>query len=53
MDVQLDPRTANPWLVLSDDGRQVWDGDVEQNLVDSVERFDIAPCVLATRVIID
>lgn len=46
----MDPRTANPWLVLSDDGKQVWDGDVQQNLVDSAERFDIAPCVLATKV---
>lgn len=49
-DVHLDPGTANPWLVLSEDGRQVWDGDVEQNLVDIPERFDTAPCVLATRV---
>lgn len=49
-DVHLDPRTANPWLVLSEDGRQVWDGDVEQNLVDLPERFDTAPCVLSTRV---
>ncbi|XP_070849155.1 E3 ubiquitin-protein ligase TRIM39-like [Chaetodon trifascialis] len=48
-DVHLDPRTANPWLVLSKDGRQVWDGDVEQNLVDTPERFDTVPCVLATR----
>ncbi|XP_070785522.1 E3 ubiquitin-protein ligase TRIM39-like [Enoplosus armatus] len=47
-DVHLDPRTANTWLVLSEDGRQVWDGDVEQNLVDIPERFDTAPCVLAT-----
>lgn len=50
VDVDLDPRTANPWLVLSQDGRQVWDGDVEQSLVDTPERFDTAPCVLATRV---
>ncbi|XP_040887064.1 E3 ubiquitin-protein ligase TRIM39-like [Toxotes jaculatrix] len=49
VDVQLDPRTANPWLVLSEDGRQVCDGDVEQNLVDIQERFDTAPCVLATQ----
>ncbi|XP_041821416.1 E3 ubiquitin-protein ligase TRIM39 isoform X2 [Chelmon rostratus] len=47
-DVHLDPRTANPWLVLSEDGRQVRDGDVEQNLVDTPERFDTAPCVLST-----
>ncbi|XP_056156100.1 E3 ubiquitin-protein ligase TRIM39-like isoform X2 [Lampris incognitus] len=49
VDVHLDPRTANPWLVLSDDGMRVWDGEVEQRLPDSPERFDIAPCVLANR----
>ncbi|KAM9335802.1 E3 ubiquitin-protein ligase TRIM39-like [Symphorus nematophorus] len=49
VDVHLDPGTANPWLVLSKDGKQVRDGDVEQNLVDIPERFDTAPCVLATR----
>ncbi|XP_039997240.1 E3 ubiquitin-protein ligase TRIM39-like isoform X2 [Xiphias gladius] len=49
VDVHLDPRTANPWLVLSEDGRQVWDGDVEQNQSDIPERFDTAPCVLATQ----
>ncbi|XP_023277541.1 E3 ubiquitin-protein ligase TRIM39-like isoform X2 [Seriola lalandi dorsalis] len=48
-DVHLDPGTANPWLVLSEDGTQVWDGDVEQNLVDIPERFDTAPCVIATQ----
>ncbi len=50
VDVYLDPRTANPWLVLSEDGKQVRDGNAEQNLVDTPERFDTAPCVLATRV---
>ncbi|XP_029311027.1 E3 ubiquitin-protein ligase TRIM39-like [Cottoperca gobio] len=49
VDVHLDPRTANSWLVLSEDGRQIWDGDVEQNLEDRPERFDTAPCVLASR----
>ncbi|KAF3836914.1 hypothetical protein F7725_004378, partial [Dissostichus mawsoni] len=49
VDVLLDPRTANPWLLLSENGRQIWDGDVEQNLEDTPERFDTAPCVLATR----
>ncbi|XP_056298531.1 E3 ubiquitin-protein ligase TRIM21 isoform X2 [Pseudoliparis swirei] len=49
VDVHLDPRTANTWLVLSEDGRQIWDGAVEQNLADIPERFDTAPCVLATK----
>ncbi|XP_030018378.1 E3 ubiquitin-protein ligase TRIM39-like [Sphaeramia orbicularis] len=49
VEVHLDPSTANPWLVLSEDGRQVHDGDVEQNLSDLPQRFDTAPCVLATR----
>ncbi|XP_069374841.1 E3 ubiquitin-protein ligase TRIM39 [Paralichthys olivaceus] len=48
-DVRLDPRTANPWLVLSEDRRQVWDGDVEKNLVAIPERFDTARCVLASQ----
>ncbi|XP_012713537.2 E3 ubiquitin-protein ligase TRIM39 isoform X2 [Fundulus heteroclitus] len=46
-DVLLDPRTANPWLVVSADGRQVHDGDVMQNVPALPERFDKAPCVLA------
>ncbi|XP_034020652.1 E3 ubiquitin-protein ligase TRIM39-like [Thalassophryne amazonica] len=48
VDIHLDPRTANPWLVLSEDLQQVSDGEVEQKLLDLVERFDTAPCVLAT-----
>ncbi|XP_029944319.1 E3 ubiquitin-protein ligase TRIM21-like [Salarias fasciatus] len=46
-DVRLDPRTANPWLVLSEDGRRVQDGNVEHKVPDLPERFDTAPCVLA------
>ncbi|XP_077355758.1 E3 ubiquitin-protein ligase TRIM39-like [Festucalex cinctus] len=46
-DVYLDPRTANPWLVLSEDRRRVQDGDVERDLPDLPERFDTVPCVLA------
>lgn len=49
-DVHLDPSTANPWLVLSEDRRQVWDGNLKQILVDVPERFDMAPCVLGTKV---
>uniref|UniRef100_A0A667WQX0 Uncharacterized protein n=1 Tax=Myripristis murdjan TaxID=586833 RepID=A0A667WQX0_9TELE len=29
-DVHLDPWTANPWLLLSEDGRQVWDGEADK-----------------------
>ncbi|XP_062850603.1 E3 ubiquitin-protein ligase TRIM39-like [Trichomycterus rosablanca] len=42
----LDPDTAHPYLILSDDGKQVTDGDTEQNLPDNPERFDYCVCVL-------
>uniref|UniRef100_UPI0037E7B305 E3 ubiquitin-protein ligase TRIM21-like n=1 Tax=Semicossyphus pulcher TaxID=241346 RepID=UPI0037E7B305 len=47
VDVTLDPDTALPWLILSDDGKQVHLSDVKKNLPDTPERFDICPCVLA------
>ncbi|XP_040891348.1 E3 ubiquitin-protein ligase TRIM21-like [Toxotes jaculatrix] len=46
VDVTLDPDTANPWLILSDDGKQVNDGDVKKKLPDNSQRFDLCPCVL-------
>ncbi|KAL6491250.1 hypothetical protein MHYP_G00015950 [Metynnis hypsauchen] len=46
VDVTLDPDTANPFLILSDDGKQVTHGDTEQNLPDTPERFDHSACVL-------
>ncbi|XP_062850597.1 E3 ubiquitin-protein ligase TRIM39-like isoform X1 [Trichomycterus rosablanca] len=46
VDVILDPDTANSYLILSDDGKQVSDGDTEQNLPDNPERFDYCACVL-------
>ncbi|XP_044198404.1 E3 ubiquitin-protein ligase TRIM21-like [Thunnus albacares] len=39
VDVTLDPDTANPHLILSDDGKQVNHGNVKKNLPDNPERF--------------
>ncbi|CAJ1056051.1 Hypothetical predicted protein [Xyrichtys novacula] len=47
VDVTLDPDTAHPALILSDDGKQVYCGDVKKNLPNNPERFDDCPCVLA------
>uniref|UniRef100_A0A8C5N7K2 B30.2/SPRY domain-containing protein n=1 Tax=Gouania willdenowi TaxID=441366 RepID=A0A8C5N7K2_GOUWI len=46
VDVTLDPLTANPYLVLSDDGKQVYCSDVWKNLPDNKERFSYCACVL-------
>ncbi|XP_071358333.1 uncharacterized protein [Trachinotus anak] len=46
VDVTLDPDTAHPNLILSDDGKQVCHGDVWQNLPDSPKRFDFCFNVL-------
>ncbi|XP_062849727.1 nuclear factor 7, ovary-like [Trichomycterus rosablanca] len=46
LDVILDPDTANSELILSDDGKQVSDGDTKQDLPDNKERFDTCVCVL-------
>ncbi|XP_026077796.1 E3 ubiquitin-protein ligase TRIM39-like isoform X3 [Carassius auratus] len=46
VDVTLDPDTAQPNLILSDDGKQVRDVDIRQKLPDKPERFDPCPCVL-------
>ncbi|XP_026145449.1 E3 ubiquitin-protein ligase TRIM21-like isoform X2 [Carassius auratus] len=46
VDVTLDPDTAHPNLILSDDGKQVRHGNTEQKLADNPERFDTCPCVL-------
>ncbi|XP_036452742.1 E3 ubiquitin-protein ligase TRIM39-like [Colossoma macropomum] len=46
VDVTLDPDSANPFLILSDDGKQVTCGDTEQNLPKNPERFDYCVCVL-------
>ncbi|XP_051737512.1 E3 ubiquitin-protein ligase TRIM39-like isoform X2 [Ctenopharyngodon idella] len=46
VDVTLDPDTANPYLILSDDGKQVRHGDIRQNLPDNKERFEMYGNVL-------
>uniref|UniRef100_A0A8C5N8Q4 Uncharacterized protein n=1 Tax=Gouania willdenowi TaxID=441366 RepID=A0A8C5N8Q4_GOUWI len=43
VDVTLDPLTAHPYLVLSDDGKQVCHSDAKKKLPDNKERF--SPCV--------
>ncbi|XP_059193651.1 E3 ubiquitin-protein ligase TRIM39-like [Centropristis striata] len=47
VDLKLDSDTANPWLILSDDGKQVSCGDVRKNLPEITKRFGNYPGVLA------
>ncbi|KAG9260051.1 bloodthirsty-related gene family, member 12 [Astyanax mexicanus] len=47
MDVTLDPDTANPWLQLSEDRRQVRHLGAWQDLPDTPERFDTVVITLA------
>ncbi|XP_039464960.1 E3 ubiquitin-protein ligase TRIM21-like [Oreochromis aureus] len=46
VDVTLDPDTAHPALILSDDRKQVYDSDVKKKLPDNPERFSYCVCVL-------
>ncbi|KAM9425667.1 E3 ubiquitin-protein ligase TRIM39-like [Pholidichthys leucotaenia] len=46
VDVTLDPDTAHPRLTVSDDGKQVFDGNVEQDVPDDQERFTYLVSVL-------
>ncbi|XP_056437259.1 E3 ubiquitin-protein ligase TRIM39-like [Gadus chalcogrammus] len=39
VDVTLDPDTAHPWLILSEDGKQVHDGGVRKRLPGNPRRF--------------
>ncbi|XP_039663369.1 E3 ubiquitin-protein ligase TRIM21-like [Perca fluviatilis] len=49
VDVTLDPDTAHPALILSNDRKQVKHGNVRKNLPDNPERFDKCVIVLANQ----
>nr|XP_033804444.1 E3 ubiquitin-protein ligase TRIM39-like [Geotrypetes seraphini] len=46
VDVTLDPQTAHPKLIVSEDRKSVSLGNTRQNLPDHPERFDTGSCVL-------
>ncbi|CAL8262721.1 unnamed protein product [Boreogadus saida] len=46
VDVTLDPDTADPYLILSEDGKQVHDGGVKKRLPHNPKRFTGYTCVL-------
>ncbi|XP_053297960.1 E3 ubiquitin-protein ligase TRIM39 [Pleuronectes platessa] len=45
--VTLDPETANPWLLVSDDRKQVTFGELNKNLPDNPKRFSYYASVLS------
>ncbi|KAM9425692.1 E3 ubiquitin-protein ligase TRIM21-like [Pholidichthys leucotaenia] len=49
VDVTLDPDTANEWLILSEDGKQVKCGDEMKKLPDNPERFSYYIMVLGNQ----
>ncbi|XP_016013478.2 E3 ubiquitin-protein ligase TRIM21 [Rousettus aegyptiacus] len=49
VNITLDPHTANPWLILSEDQRQVKLGDTQQEMPENEERFDAYPIVLGAQ----
>ncbi|XP_026579462.1 E3 ubiquitin-protein ligase TRIM39-like [Pseudonaja textilis] len=48
VEVMLDPKTAFPTLILSEDRKSVYMGDRAQDFPDNLERFNFLPCVLGT-----
>ncbi|KAM6986268.1 E3 ubiquitin-protein ligase TRIM58-like [Aplochiton taeniatus] len=46
VDVTLEPDTAHPNLILSEDGNQVIYGKIRKDLPDNPQRFSRCPCVL-------
>ncbi|XP_030055777.1 E3 ubiquitin-protein ligase TRIM39-like isoform X2 [Microcaecilia unicolor] len=48
VNVTLDPETASPYLVLSEDGKSVRWRNTGQNVPDTPQRFDCGPCVLGS-----
>ncbi|XP_030053318.1 E3 ubiquitin-protein ligase TRIM39 isoform X2 [Microcaecilia unicolor] len=46
-DVTLDGKTANPYLVVYENGKRVKRCDTKQDMPDNPERFDSDPCILA------
>ncbi|XP_052417225.1 E3 ubiquitin-protein ligase TRIM39-like [Carassius gibelio] len=46
VDVTLDPDTAHPELMLSDDGKKVWNTGKSKKIPDTPKRFDFCSCVL-------
>ena len=46
VDLTLDPDTAHPYLILSEDGKQVSHGYVKKNLPNNKERFSLYASVL-------
>ncbi|XP_050957323.1 E3 ubiquitin-protein ligase TRIM39-like isoform X2 [Labeo rohita] len=49
VDVTLDPDTAHPYLILSNDGKKVRHGDIKHELPDYPERFNYSVCVLGKK----